>query len=84
MIPFFCCVKDKQRLLRMNKMAYVISYLPLLPVISTVFLAMNLILMPFAYLKTLIHKMNLVCKGKIPFTKCLLYLAIGLPLLLAA
>ena len=44
-------------------------------------MALNLIMMPFAFLKTLLHKIMIVARGEIPFYKCLFYLVIGLPLL---
>ena len=68
----------------MNKVIYVVTYTPLLIVISAFFLAFNLIMMPFAFFKTLLHKILIVSRGELPFYKCLVYFVAGLPLLVLA
>ena len=81
-LPFYCCIKDKKRLQRMTKTIYYSIYTPFLIIISVIFLAFNLIMMPFAFLKTLIHKILIVSRGEIPFYSIFSYLVIGLPLLI--
>ena len=41
-------------------------------------------MVPFAYLKTCIHKVNLFRQGIVSFVSCLAYVVIGLPILLYA
>ena len=65
----------------MTKTIYVIMYTPFLIIISVIFMALNMIMMPFAFLKTLLHKIMIVSRGEIPFYRALFYLVIGLPLL---
>ena len=52
-IPYFLCVKDKARLekftTRFNMVFYFVISIPM----SVVFMAVNLVLLPFAYLKTI-------------------------------
>ena len=50
---------------------------------TLVFVVWNLVLLPFAYLKTLGSKIGLVSKGAIGFCDGLSYLVFGIPLLLA-
>ena len=84
LIPFYCCIKDKQRLERFNTRFYqfclVSFYIPL----SGIFLCLNLAMVPIAYLKTCMHKVNLMRLGIISILSCLAYVAIGLPVLLYA
>ena len=47
-------------------------------------MALNVIMMPFAFLKTLLHKIMIVCRGELLFYKALFYFIIGLPLLVLA
>ena len=65
----------------MTKTIYYSIYTPFLVIISVIFLALNLIMMPFAFLKTLIHKILIVSRGETPFYSIFSYLVIGLPLL---
>ena len=49
---------------------------------GTVFIAVNLVMLPFAYLKTVLVKLTLSYKGVIKVTEFLIFFLIGMPLLL--
>ena len=61
MIPFYLCISDKSTLASMNKGFYICSAVTLYIPLSVIFIAINILLMPFAYLMTIIQKLNLVC-----------------------
>ena len=62
-IPYYICVKDKTRLAKFTKRFNNVIYFFTSIIISIVFIAANLILLPFAYLKTIWHKITLVKAG---------------------
>ena len=43
-----------------NKVVFVANYFPIFLVTLVVFMVMNLILLPFAYIKTILHKITLL------------------------
>lgn len=84
LLPVYVFRKDRQHLAAFNKKVYQAAYFFIALVIGLVFFAVNLLLMPFAYLKTCWHKLNLVRHSIIPFCKGLSYILYGLPLMLIA
>ena len=82
LLPFYCCISDRKKLrvfnLSVNKIGYAMLLLPT----CAVFLVVNLVLSPFAYIKTCAHKFKLLSKGIIKLQTALGYLLIGLPVLL--
>ena len=52
--------------------------------LSVIYIASNLILLPFAYLKAIGHKIALLAKKRISLANCLFYVLVGLPLLIVA
>lgn len=84
LLPYYMLVKDKARLLWFNQRFLLATYGCLAVVFAAVFIAVNLLLMPFAYLKTCAHKINLARKEMISVKECLSYLALGLFLMLVS
>ena len=58
-IPYYLCVKEKERLRRFTDRFNVSCYFIVSIIISVIFLAINLTLVPFAYLKNCWHKIKL-------------------------
>mmetsp|Transcript_20153 Transcript_20153/g.27223 ORF Transcript_20153/g.27223 Transcript_20153/m.27223 type:complete len:505 (-) Transcript_20153:373-1887(-) len=79
-LPFYALVKDRDRLERFNKGFYFGFYGVVCLVISSIFLAINLLLVPFAYLKTCAHKVSLVSAGVVSACDALSYVLLGLPM----
>ena len=63
-MPAFLCVKERGTLASLNNVVFCINYLPVSIVVLAVFMAVNLILLPFAYFKTVAHKIALVNRLK--------------------
>ena len=82
LLPFYVLIQDKKSLETFNARVYTIVYAILAVILAAVFLSLNLAMMPFAFLKTFMHKINLVRMKIIPCYQSLVYLVIGLPLLL--
>ena len=59
-LPFYCCIKDKAKLKRLNSGLYKLYYSGFLIILTAAFLVLNLAMMPFAYLKTSFYSMRLV------------------------
>ena len=62
LLPFYILIKDKKRLVAFNRRVYSILYACFAIVLTAIYLALNLTIMPFAYLKTCAHKINLLRK----------------------
>ena len=60
LLPAFVCLKDKRKLVRLNNFLYLLYYALLSVPLSAIFVAMNLFLSPFAYVKTCANKVKLV------------------------
>ena len=77
-------IKDKAKLKTFNLTITRVIYLPLSIVVAIFFMIINLLLLPLAFLKTLLHKMILLYR--LPSKKrCLslsLYFLLGIPMLL--
>ena len=63
-IPVYLVVKNKQTLETMNRNLWIVVYLPLSLIVLALFIAVNLALLPFAYLKTVAHKAALLKRYK--------------------
>ena len=77
-MPFYLCVKDKARLEKFTKRFNSVFYFFVSILIIPVFLAINLIFLPFAYLKTIWHKITLAKADIIPVTAVFYYVLFGL------
>ena len=85
-MPFLICISDSSTLQKINHVAYIIVYAPISLVILLVFMCVNLILLPFAYLMTVVHKVILLrrYRSKYQFQALLSFLTLGIPLLIAS
>lgn len=61
LVPFYCCNKDERRLQSCNDTFSKLVYAPIALVFSILFALMNLVLLPFAYLAAIYHKVALLC-----------------------
>jgi len=59
-IPFMKMVKDRKKLEMVTFYVWVVVYLPIALIVLSLFITVNLVLLPFAYLKTLVHKAALM------------------------
>ena len=84
LLPVFLCLKDKRKLERFNNFLYLVYYALLSVPLGTIFVAANLILSPFAYLKTCANKLKLVRLRAIPLTHFFVYVLLGLFILTLA
>ena len=85
-LPCFVLIKDKKKLAAVNELAFKIFYFPISLVVLSVFMAVNLILLPIAYGKTLIHKIVLYrrYRGTDLFKNVILFLVLGIPFLVCS
>ena len=83
-LPFYIMIEDKKKLETLNKGIYLIYYTALSIPMSVVFMALNLLLMPLAYIKTCIQKVTLVRNRIISCPSFLAYLLVGPFVLLIA
>ena len=84
LLPFYVLFKDKERLLKLNSIVYGLVYAIIAVNLSAFFIAFNLLMAPFAYLKVCLHKFNLGRSGLTSFTNFFGYVIIGLPVLLVS
>ena len=61
LIPFYCCIKDERRLIAINERFSKAVFAPIALILTLVFACMNLLLVPFAYLKAIYIKIMLIC-----------------------
>ena len=55
-LPCMLLFRDPKKLARLNQLIFAIVFIPISLVVLSIFIAINLILLPFAYLWTLVHK----------------------------
>ena len=60
MIPFYLCVKDQKQLKRINDTFTKVIFFPVALEFTIIFIVMNLVLLPFAYLATIFKKAKLM------------------------
>lgn len=85
-LPALLWIKDKRKLAAINNIFFFIGYSFVTPFLVAIFVVVNLLLLPLAYVKTSIHKANLVYayRGKSQCLNLGFFLLLGIPLLLAA
>lgn len=79
-------VKDRKKLEMVTFYVWVLVYFPIALIVLSMFITVNLVLLPFAYLKTLVHKATLLKRYRAK-TQCqsfFIFLAFGVPLLFIA
>lgn len=82
-MPFYVCMKDKKALRKLTSAIMHVNFMVHLLICCVLFIGLNLVLLPFAYLKTILAKILLTKAGAIHFTEVLVYALFGLPFLLA-
>ena len=63
-LPLLLCVKNKTTLKYINEVCYLLVYGPFFLCLLAVFITVNMALLPFAYLKTVIYKALIVTRYK--------------------
>ena len=83
LLPIYHC-KDKNNLEKFNSKVCKVTYFPLAVFFTIVFLCMNLIITPFAWIKVVIHKILLARRlgKKYFYCESALYFFLGLPILI--
>ena len=64
MIPVYACIKDRRRLRRINDLYCRLVYMPIAVILTLAFMAVNLCLLPFAYIMAIVHKINLLANPR--------------------
>jgi len=83
-LPFFAFSKNSKLLTKLNSFLCRLVYLPLILLLAIVFAVCNLLLIPFAYCKTVAHKVVLSFRNRSvsAIKDFIFYLLAGVPLLL--
>ena len=86
MMPCLICVKSRTTLQKINAVCCYLAYTPIFLCVLAVFIAVNFILLPLAYLKTLLHKLILVRRvtSRSNCGNLGIYMIFGVPFLLCA
>ena len=84
LLPFYLCIKDKNKLKFLTNTVFMTLYTTVAFFLSLIYIISNLIMTPFAYLKTLAHKINLLRMKRINCGDCMSYVLLGLPILFVA
>ena len=66
MIPVYLLVKDEKTLIKLNDRFTKLLFAPIALLTTTVFMALNLLLLPFAYLAAILKKIKLIRGRKKP------------------
>ena len=66
LIPIFLIVKDPKKRKSINRAVLMITYLPVGLFSTIAFAALNVLLLPFAFLKSLLHKILIVFRVQKP------------------
>ena len=79
---YMCWSNDKKRLLALTNYILIFNYYIHMLVIVMIYIVCNLVLIPFAYLKTVLVKIMLAKRGSINVVSVLSFIVIGLPKLM--
>ena len=83
-MPFYIVIKDVATATKLTRFLTLAFYTFVILFLSIVYIAFNLILLPFAYLKAVFHKIVLLTKKRVTIGNFLFYLLLGLPLLIVS
>ena len=85
-LPLMIVIKDKETLRKINKFCFILVYAPFSLVLVVVFISVNLLLLPIAYFKTLIHKALLFqrYRNSSSLQNLFIFFLLGIPLLVLA
>ena len=84
-LPIMLCIKDKKKQVEFNIAICKFVYVPVVLFTSFYFAIVNFLLIPFAYVKSVIHKFKLYKRaGEMPFYRnsLAIYIFIGIPMLM--
>ena len=83
-LPFLLCIKSRKKLSALNNIYFFIGFSFLTPFLIVIFMSVNLVLLPIAYFKTIVHKVKLVriYRGKYQCINLLVFAVFGILLLL--
>ena len=56
LVPFFCCIKNEERLKTINNAFTMLMFFPLALLLTIAFMVMNIVMLPFAYLTAIYWK----------------------------
>ena len=86
MIPFYALITNEDQLRRMNDFFTKAMFLPIALGYTALFMAVNLLLLPFAYLAAIVKKIKLLTlKAKVDMVvDLIMFVLAGVPLLLVA
>ena len=85
MLPIMLCIKDRKKLESFNMAVCKLVYVPVALFMALYFAIVNFLLIPFAYIKTIVHKFKLYkTAGGMPLYRnnLVIYILFGVPLLL--
>ena len=77
LLPVFICLKDKKKIERLNNFLYLVYYAVLSVPLSAIFMSLNSLMTPFAYIKTCANKFNLVRYRAITLFQFFTYALLG-------
>ena len=85
-LPCLASISDKKKLELINEWAFKIYYFPITLIVISIFMIVNLALVPIAYLKTVGHKLLLLKKyrSRDHLKNAVLFILLGIPLLLGS
>lgn len=84
LLPFYIVIKNTDTLTAITRISTTGHYTFVMLFIGFAYIVGNLILLPFAYLKTVAHKVSLLARRRVSLIGCLLYVVFGLPLLIVS
>ena len=85
-LPILSCTSDREVLVTINNFCFKIVYFPVSIILLVIFMTANLILLPFAYIKTIVHKFLLLrrYRGIYQCQALVTFILLGVPILLCA
>lgn len=90
LMPVFACIKDKKKLVKLNKFLVQVCFVPYCLIFQAAYIVMNLLYIIPAYLFVVTHKVRLNCCGKKSdesgkkrnITGTIMFIILGIPMLL--
>ena len=83
-LPVYVVLRNQpKRLESVSKVLMMVNYVILLMVLSVIYVALNLLMLPLAYIKTVLAKISLRHRKAVTCSSTLSFLVLGVPILLA-
>ena len=82
--PLFICIKKRETLRKITGALAILNYMFILPIVVAIFMALNALLLPFAYLRTCFTKINMMRKKR-SCNPCglITWIVLGVPILIS-